>query len=124
MNMLIIRKYKKCFLLGICLFSLFSCKGEQTDTMYEVSTDERHEKQYIIIEPETVLSIYQVEGTATDGGSFIGEVKIKGDVGAGYITRDSTSTQLYIEVRRSQEGGLIGTDVNGEVYQLTFKGDE
>ncbi|MCC9042641.1 hypothetical protein LNQ81_08055 [Myroides sp. M-43] len=64
---------------------------------------------------------YLVEGVNKVGDYFVGKVRLVGETGAGYIAKDSISLQFYIEVRRVQEGGLIGTDTNGVEYKLSFK---
>lgn len=111
-------------MLCLCLVFSTSCKSEDKEEKEDNQIKEVKLPEYIVVNQDENEYTYLVEGTDQSGLLFKGQVRVKGDVGAGYIAKDSTSAQLYIEVRRSQEGGLIGTDVNGEVYQLTFKGDE
>ena len=122
--MLVITKNKGYSLICICLFSLFSCKGEQADSSEDNVTKEIKKTEYIVIHRESTVSTYLVEGVDVEGLYFRGNVKIKGDTGAGYIAKDSLSPKVYIEVRRSQDGGLIGTDTNGKEYQLAFLNEE
>lgn len=118
--MLVIARKTSYSLIGICLLTLISCKGEQSDLSEETNTEDIRESKNLVVPRETMVSVYRVEGQDSAGTPLIGEVKINGDTGAGYIAKDSTVAKIYIEVRRSPEGGLIGIDTNGNEYKLAF----
>lgn len=122
--MLLIVNSKKCFLSLLGLSILLGCKGNKEDLKVVEGNKELDKIEYIHQEKESELSFFFVEGMDRDGGHYTGEVKLKGDVGAGYIANDTLDVRFYIEIERSQEGGLLGMDTNGNVYQLAFKRED
>lgn len=122
--MLLIVNSKKCFLSLLGLSILLGCKEDKKDLRVVEDNKELDKIEYIHQEKESELSFFFVEGMDRDGGHYTGEVKLKGDVGAGYIANDTLGVRFYIEIERSQEGGLLGMDTNGNVYQLAFKREE
>ncbi|MGL4581518.1 MAG: hypothetical protein ACRCVU_00905 [Flavobacterium sp.] len=119
--MFLVVNKSRCILLVCCLISILGCKKENENEKSEYKNEEVKRPEYIIIDRDEKVSSYQVEGVDAHGVSLKGNVTLKGEVGAGYLVKDSLSPQLYIEVKRVQEGGLIGTDTNGVEYQLSFK---
>lgn len=111
----------KYILIILGITSFLGCKEEQPDTYKVVQDKDILKPELIIVKQEESPVAYLVDGVDSLGNSFVGEVVVKGEVGAGHITKDSLSPQIYIEVRRVQEGGLIGTDTNGIEYKLSFK---
>ncbi|MDM1037285.1 hypothetical protein [Myroides odoratimimus] len=115
---------KKCVLSILGLFLLLGCKKIKEDPRGIDDYQKLEKMEYSPNEKESELSFFLVEGMDREGLHYSGEVKLKGDVGAGYIASDSLGIRFYIEIERSQEGGLLGMDTNGNVYQLAFKREE
>lgn len=122
--MLLVNMQRRCVLLFFCLVFIVSCKGEHKEEKDDNRIEEVKPPEYIIVNQNENESTYFVEGVDQNGQLFKGQIRLKGEVGAGQIAKDSASAKLYIEVRRSQDGGLIGTDINGVVYQLAFLNEE
>ena len=122
MSLILNRKKKVLSILGLLL--LLGCNKTKEEPKGIEDYQELDKMEYIHPEKESELSFFFVEGMDREGLHYTGEVKLKGDVGAGYIASDSLGVRFYIEIERSQEGGLLGMDTNGNVYQLAFKREE
>lgn len=110
-------------ILFLCLLALMGCR--QNQEIIERGEDVKNLPPVISVvrDLDEDSKEYTIEGTSRTGDVYTGQVTLKGDIGAGYITKDSLTPQFYIEVRRVQEGGLIGTDTNGVEYKLSFKNE-
>lgn len=109
----------RCFL---CVFVVFfvSCKkeGEAQDSKSSNTEQiKRNNSGYLEIEKEK--RIFKVEGVDSEGNVYKGSVSLIGDVGAGKICSENKE-HIYIDVKRSLEGGVEGVDNNGNVYRLLF----
>lgn len=115
----------KVFQLFRCLFCtsvffLMSCKEHSNTDEKEVSLTEQEQKtKGVDNDIVRQRKIYTVEGVDNEGNTYRGKIALKGDVGAGRICSDNKK-KIYIDVKRSLEGGVEGIDNNGNVYQLLF----
>lgn len=105
----------------VCLFFCISCKEHPSKQEQKIILPEKEESVNSVIDKELVKErkLYNVEGVNRDGATYRGKVALKGDVGAGKICKEDEK-EIYIEVKRSLEGGLEGVDNNGNTYQLLF----
>lgn len=121
--MLLNRCCRGHLILFLCLLALMGCRknteiidqGEDAKNLPPVIS--------VIRDLDEDSKEYNIEGSSIAGDIYAGQVTLKGDTGAGYIAKDSLTPKIYIEVRRVQEGGLIGTDTNGVEYKLSFKNE-
>ncbi|MEK6451863.1 MULTISPECIES: hypothetical protein [unclassified Myroides] len=113
----------RCFLC-ICMVFLVSCKEHSDTEKGEVSlTEQGQTPNGVDKDIVKERKIYTVEGVDNEGNTYRGKIALKGDVGAGRICSDNTK-EIYIDVKRSLEGGVEGVDNNGNVYQLLFMSKE
>lgn len=112
------------FFLCICIVFLTSCK-ERSEEIKKKDSLVEQEQLPNGIEKDIVKErkIYTVEGVDNEGNTYRGKIALKGDVGAGRICSDDKK-EIYIDVKRSLEGGVEGVDNNGNVYQLLFASKE
>ncbi len=108
----------------ICVVFFVGCKKQlQTQDIKESPTEQIIEEDSHYNEREKERKIYKVEGVDNEGNIYRGTISLIGDVGAGRIC-SKTKDQIYIDVKRSLEGGVEGVDNNGNVYQLLFTNKE
>lgn len=119
-------KVSQLFRLFFCVCVVFfvSCDNKQRSKDLPDSLKEQlkiEDGNGVEIKKET--RVYNVEGVDNAGNTYRGIISLVGDVGDGRICSD-TKEHIYIDVKRSLEGGVEGVDNNGNVYQLLFTNKE